>query len=599
MQQFSRERELWGAPSIKGNLDQVHAGKLLYGFFKARKTGIITFNDGANDIWLFLQDGCLTPYEPGLYSQDDFAWHLVRFGLMGEQEFDVYRKRSRQSGKPLVQLLIDQRLIEPDAARKLAHSFFEKNLIGLFSWRHGAYCFFEKPRLEGAQGPVDPQRTLRWIIDGIRRQYHPAMIESRLEKRLQTPLKPYSGALMPLDDLLVSTDEQQIGEWIRQGRSIAQILAETSLDAKAARALVFALLTVECVKFESKERRRREPAEREPAEWRPGDVLERLYRQAEASVDRIRVEVKREESRPVGERRGGRTPVPPPEEFAALDEAPEIQAGEADDPTHLLRRRIQERIRGLQEVAAKLDSPEGAQALASRLAERLKAAEPPLEAAATLPPVPPPTQAAPLGEMPQFRDLRALDDQQVEQPGDEGPAADLDLGELPPLEEGKGAPGASPLGGAAAAFGEGPGEAYGEDFLRPSEEMAFPADDPPAQIFKLGLAMSEQEQHQSAYRAMTTAVERGYEAPGAKIHLGWAFYNANPDEPDRFSRAAEMIQEGIEQTPKQSLGFLAMGRLYLAESDRGMAELYFVKALELDRDCREARDFIRRLHTER
>ena len=76
-------------PDIKGNFDQVHPAKLLFGFFQARKTGVLFVNDGVVKFYLYLSQGCLVPYKAGIYEEREYHRYLRSRGTITDEEFYV------------------------------------------------------------------------------------------------------------------------------------------------------------------------------------------------------------------------------------------------------------------------------------------------------------------------------------------------------------------------------------------------------------------------------------------------------------------------------------------------------------------------------
>ena len=628
----------FGVASIRGNLDQVHVAKLLFGFFKARKTGILAFNDGFDDLIVYLFKGCPVLYVRGLYDQDDFAQYLSRFGLIAAEELEKFRKKAEQEKTTALRLLLNQRVVDEAMVRRLAERYYEVNLLGLFSWRRGEYRFYEKSGLPGFEGEADPLRTLRRIIDGIRQRYHAGMIETRLEKRAQTPLKIQADPPIPLDELLLTDDERQIAAWIGEGATLAEIIEKSALKPNDARALVFALLTLESAKFESKGKTRRIQAEM-PAP--AGSILNRLFRQAEASVERIQRQVQSEEAtkrqliKDLGAERVDLQEIFP-------DEGPESPAPPADDATAELRRRLQQKIQELQNTVAaletvaagkKLTAPEEKpltkkeQSLADLLNASIDAAETTRQPRATIVTreEAEPEEFAPLESAPDAV-TGGAENSAAERPLSSAPFEESEAAESPAAEEWSTAeepPAAEEWSSAeeppaadewstaeeppaeaesvAPAVADEPAFADLPDLPEPEAEAApeFSENDPPVQLFQMAVALLDQEEWERAYRALTIALEHGYDTPEATVYQGWAFYNAFPNEPDRFIQAATLVQEGIDQNPAKATGYVVLGKMYFAERDRSMAELYFVKALEVDHDCREAKEYIRRIYQER
>jgi len=586
-------------PDIKGNFDQVHPAKLLFGFFQARKTGVLFVNDGVVKFYLYLSQGCLVPYKAGIYEEREYHRYLRSRGIITDEEFYAYSKQAREQGSNFVEFLLQLKITTRSDTEKLADEFYGKNVKGLFSWRHGGYSFYSTI-LPHLSEKVDQLQMLRTIVDGVREKYHPGMIEARLEKRMRTPLKPYPKSPLPLNDLLVTEQEQQVYEWIRNGATLSYILGESELGATDARALIFALLTINACKFATTAKKRQKNVDKsEQISTIPTDRLARLFSMAEKSVDRIHNEYK------------DRPPTPAYRERPTADEEIPI---ETDNMEEELRRRLQDHIQQLKEQRPAVQAPEAAKSV-----KTVMRTEEPEE------PIPMPNASAEeMGELDMgdpFTDghkdkdetsisdedeLQSMVDREMsEPPADDfaspdgfeedlaGPdevdfvldgESDLKLGEIEDNGE-------HLIGDADSGLDEG--------FIEDGAPIQFSDSDPPEHMFQLAVSLIDQEFYGKAHEVIRTALDRGLDNPLAKIYLGLAYYYDRAGDSDRFHKAAQYIQEGIAAVGKDPVGFLTLGKLYLEEGDKAMAELYFIKALEIDRDCIEAKEMIRKIYQER
>ncbi len=586
-------------PDIKGNFDQVHPAKLLFGFFQARKTGVLFVNDGVVKFYLYLSQGCLVPYKAGIYEEREYHRYLRSRGIITDEEFYAYSKQAREQNSNFVEFLLQQKITSRSDTEKFADEFYSKNVKGLFSWRHGGYSFYSTI-LPHLNEKVDQLQMLRTIVDGVREKYHPGMIESRLEKRMRTPLKLYPKSPLPLSDLLVTDQEQQVHEWIRDGATLSHIIGESELGATDTRALIFALLTINACKFATKAKKKEKTADKgEQISTIPTDRLSRLFNMAEKSVDRIHNEYKDQ-------------PIEPA--YRARTTADEDIPIEMDNMEEELRRRLQDHIQQLKEQRPPVQAPEATKTVKTVM--RVEEPEEPIRV--------PEASAEEMGELDMgdpfteghedqgetfisdADELQSMVDQETsepladdfDEPGgfDEdlaGPDevdfvmdddSDLKLGEI----EDEGDP---LIGGIDDGLDEG--------FIDDGAPIQFSEGDPPEHMFQLAVSLIDQEYYGKAHEVIRTALDRGLENPLAKIYLGLAYYHDRAGDSDRFQKASQYIQEGIAAVGKDPVGYLTLGKLYLEEGDKAMAELYFIKALEIDRDCIEAKEMIRTIYQER
>ncbi|MCL4236146.1 MAG: hypothetical protein KJ042_16695, partial [Deltaproteobacteria bacterium] len=94
-------------------------------------------------------------------------------------------------------------------------------------------------------------------------------------------------------------------------------------------------------------------------------------------------------------------------------------------------------------------------------------------------------------------------------------------------------------------------------------------------------------------RYLNRAVEVDPDFAEAYPYLGWCVYN-NSSGTD-FVRAESIVKKGMAKKPGMFQAFLFLGKMYMREDQRDFAELHFVKALELNIDCAEAKEEIKKI----
>jgi len=117
----------------------------------------------------------------------------------------------------------------------------------------------------------------------------------------------------------------------------------------------------------------------------------------------------------------------------------------------------------------------------------------------------------------------------------------------------------------------------------------------PEELVKLGIDLLQDGKFAKAEMFFKKAVDLDPNMASAYPYLGWAHYNASMSSPDRKAEAELIIKQGIKINNRLFEHFLYMGKIYQAENQPDFAELYYVKALELNRECIEARDQIKKI----
>jgi tetratricopeptide (TPR) repeat protein len=540
---------------ISGELAGTHPAKLIFTLFKGKKTGTLRFDDGVTKVKMSFKDGCLVAHLASIPKDKNLARYIVRTKKVTNDEMRAAWKIAKDRGVNFLEELVRRSILSRADIDLLTTEYYWKTITGAFSWRHGTFQFEERG-LDDFDGTADPKATIRMIVDGIKTKYSPEWVSHRLQKRMAQPLRSFPDSPVRFEDLELSDGERKFGEALLAGTTLRDAIASSDESPTDLAMLAFALLALELVKFKGSAKKKKKKAAGAKG---PSSALERAMAEAEASVEKIREKVLTEPE-----------PEPAPQPYAAPAAAiqPTIEAPDFDAET----------------LAPEMDEP----------AEELD-----------------PT----IAELP-TEELEVVDDGDTFDFGDfgEGDTEEESLGDL---GEEPGTLGEDPLGsaelddlgeyGVDLDLGEVSEEEQGEygDLERPDltdsedvSELVFDPEESPDQIYKIGLAYVEQGAHAFAQKALYEAQSRGLNTPELRCNLGWAIYCVN-EEGKGFDRGADMIQGAIKEDPGDFFGYLILGRVYKSENDLPMAELYFVKALELNRDCDEAKSNIRDLYDAR
>lgn len=120
----------------------------------------------------------------------------------------------------------------------------------------------------------------------------------------------------------------------------------------------------------------------------------------------------------------------------------------------------------------------------------------------------------------------------------------------------------------------------------------------PDEMFEQGMVLLEENRWNEAEAFLTKAGEMLPDKSEIQAYKGWSIYNNSEKYLDNNFQAAEQtIKESMKSQKITYLHFLYLGKIYAEEREHEFAELHFVKALEMNVDCTEAREQIKRLHS--
>ena len=119
----------------------------------------------------------------------------------------------------------------------------------------------------------------------------------------------------------------------------------------------------------------------------------------------------------------------------------------------------------------------------------------------------------------------------------------------------------------------------------------------PSEVRKQGMMLLEEGRFNDAARFLERALEMTPQDWELHAYLGWAFYNSTMPDPEKVMHAEDIIKRGMGEGRSSYHHFLFLGKIYIEEDQMEFAELHFIKALELNVDCVEAREQIKRIHS--
>jgi len=558
------------AHSIKGNFSlNLHPAKLFAGFLKAKKNGVLSFRDGVVDAAIFLKDGCVVFVPEAVFASLDFGRYLISKDVITLSNFRHIAAEAEKNKRPIVDVMIDEEAIDREEAASFAKQYYWETVGSLFSWRRGVYRFYDEeigiPEQEASR-----VGTAELILENTAEQYNPLTVHKRLKDRLTAALKINPDSFLDPDELRSLPDVKKILDAIRDDRPMQKVIKTAFKDQSHGMAIVFGLLTLGVLKFiVPREARKKIVLERKARRSR--DPLQRLFHEAEKGVDRIHEEAKAQ---------------PPPREvevtLAGNDQNLEETEGELRNKLQrildLKRQRrtiIEERIR-----------TEGTSGEIPSLAAIFEPAPPP-EAGGEAPGVSPETESGieeevltdeegdaelPFDES-EF-DFGLLDEEEPDEAKEDLQDDQTTLKNIDPEE------------GFIDGFND-------QGFGQPGK-ATFGPEETIETILGALKGFCEEERWEDAEAAFSELVFREYDEADAMALGGWARYHLPGKDP--FATGASLIQKAIEKDPKMDLPFLLMGRIYMEENDKGMAELYFVKAIEVNLDCIEAKELLKEIY---
>ena len=552
---------------FSGEIAATHPAKLFHAIIKQQKSGILTFDDGVTKARAFFKEGALVPYYSAIIKDKGLARYLVRNKKATQKELKRAKETSKSTGASYVQVLVDQGVVDRFEIEQTAAEFFWKTVSAIFAWRHGTFSFVDHD-LEDYSGIINLPRTLETVLRGVIEHYNPQFINFRLKRRLKTPLRQFKGSAFSIDQFNLNEEQTKFARLLMNGTSIFEALGQVECPHSQAQALAFCLLTFETVKFKSQGKKKKAVSKKRTA-------LDLAIEKASASVDRIHEQVALEKE----------------------SAAPFSAAAQSSDPENSTRRELENKLKimeslkeettNLHKILERAGLAGDASSASRSVDEQISDANIDLgflggeslgdqdENSSAFDAL---GAVAELGSLDSEEESAEFSFSDSASGGEEGSEdVEFDLGEL------------SDTGGQDDPFNEI------SAIMESPDELTFDEDESPTNIYKSGISYEENGVFDVAAKAFSVALDRGMDTAEIRSHLGWATYCADPHN-EGFDQGATILQEAIKSDPRSHFPYLFLGKIYEAENDFNMAELYYIKALELNRDCEDAKNRIKLLY---
>jgi len=544
---------------VKGSLQQVPFPKVLNFINQAGKTGILALSQGKRKVHIHFDRGEIVYVTSSYFPDLSLGDYLVKDGKITLQVQDESIDKSRKSKIKQGAYLVEKGYLSPHDLYEALNKQVMEKLFKLFTWNEGDFFFREGEIVAEEHRILNisfPNLLYRGIRSYLPLKRPPLEFRGRKEARL---VKRLTGRYK-IEDLRLGPAEMRIYNLINGEHTLRQVIALANMSKRAAYKVVYGLYLLELVGFpeagKTDEIKIARKKAKEPKDEKASyeiSVSNDLIDEAVASIDRIKQEVEEDVDEPA----------------EGLIEM-EFERGEA-----LRKAERRSAVSDEDELAAKVND-----ALSDRQATDEQ--ETYMEA---------PPDDIDLGDdiggdMPEadpFADsTEGVGDEQTfafesgsEHPQDES----MDAGEDFALSD-----------DAFAGEDELGGESADEGFFMDIEDYSNPED-----LIKQANYLLEEGRWGQARQFLQKALEIDENNADAYALLGWAIFNEGVMD-NSAQEAEQTIKQGMKINPNRYLHYLYLGKIYAATEQMEFAELHFVKALELNVECSEAKEEIKRIY---
>jgi curved DNA-binding protein CbpA len=139
---------------------------LFQDFCKEKKTGTVTFTQGAETIKVFFRQGDII-FASSSRDNDSLGEQLLNAGKITQQQLDKASTIANKDGKRVGAILFEMGALQPHELVERTKLMARQNILALFKWREGDY-HFDDNALPGAEIVPLPMSARDLIIEGVR-----------------------------------------------------------------------------------------------------------------------------------------------------------------------------------------------------------------------------------------------------------------------------------------------------------------------------------------------------------------------------------------------------------------------------------------------
>jgi len=553
--------------TINGDLVDLPVPKLLCFLFQSQKTGVLTLSRVSKNVNISMKEGRPVFVDSDYFSGLTLGDFLVAKGLISREDCDRTWAEIQEGGKRHGEYLVEKQLVAPHELAEILGLQMKAKIFKVFQWTQGSYSFQESPLSEDVSQFV-PMNLPHIIYDGVRDHLVMEKLPREFRGRKESVLHRRSNPLIDISEIRMRAQEVRMYKLIDGTKTMRQLVVLSKMKKKTAYMVLYALLLLGLIGFPesvvqkpSPEERRKAPRPApkpsEPAEQGYElNVNEDIIQQALASVDRIRREVKEDQVT---------------ETIGSEDLTVEIGDLSAQEPGEVFAEEPE--AEPIEEMALPPDVA---------FEEPETVAGPDLSSESEDLPEPSVGEQEP---------SLSMEEEPIESAREPSPEMEVIKQEDMNLSEGDYQPKEGEFDQEGDEF-----RMYAEGEEPPPPPSSSSEDLTAEEALRQGQYFLDHGRFEEAREMLRRAVESNPDDTGIHPFLGWAIYNAGRGIPQAFHEAEEIIKKAIDADPNNYLAYLYLGKIYKLENQLDFAELHFVRAMQLNIDCTEAKEEMKALY---
>jgi CheY-like chemotaxis protein len=234
-----------GRAELRGNLTQTPFPRLLHSLYLRRATGaLFLLNDRVKKI-VYLDEGHPTYIKSNRLSEC-LGKVLVREKMITEGQCRESLKRMAATTRQQGTVLIEMGVISPHALVVGLERQLRVKLMDIFTWNRGEFLFRREAKVPSDVITLEVSNATL-IADGVRTCWPEARLDDALGAHLDRYIAPNPSPELRFQELSLDPEEQSLLDHIDGTLTLRQVLTETHLPSRKAKAVAFTLLITEVV----------------------------------------------------------------------------------------------------------------------------------------------------------------------------------------------------------------------------------------------------------------------------------------------------------------------------------------------------------------
>jgi hypothetical protein len=227
----------------KGDLGEIPFPVLLHAFSLHDRSLVLSIERRQVKKDVVLENGVPTDCQSNLLP-DTLGKFMVARGELTEEQNHALLSKSATTGQPLAELLVLDGIVNPHDLYKILQLNLAKKLLDAFTWQSGS--FHVSTGLPEVDSPLKvnaPQLVLTGILKFTPESEIVDAMASFEQKKFFVAKRPP----VPLKDLRLSREHQEVLRHLAQGKSVLELQSEAGFERSRARRLLYALAVIGAV----------------------------------------------------------------------------------------------------------------------------------------------------------------------------------------------------------------------------------------------------------------------------------------------------------------------------------------------------------------